>query len=210
MPRGKSSNGVYQQLISSKEGVTSMPKKIIAIVAALFFISLTSLGIAQQQVKSTTLKVGSVDLQKALNTCEVGKAAAAKLNKALEDAKKKYETQGQSLQKEQEGLERQSSVLDEQVFKDKVRDFQSRAREWERFRKDVETDIRQQHNELVDKISKELIAVTEQVGKESGFTLVLERSLVPYIDPTLDITDEVIKRYNQKSGAKPGPAPSSK
>jgi hypothetical protein len=33
-----------------------MSKKIIAIVAALFFLSLTSLGIAQQQVKSTTLK----------------------------------------------------------------------------------------------------------------------------------------------------------
>ncbi|HPD60281.1 MAG TPA: OmpH family outer membrane protein [Thermodesulfobacteriota bacterium] len=187
-----------------------MLKKIIAVVAALAFISLTSVGIAQQQVKSGTLKIGSVDIQKALNTCEAGKAAAAKLNKALEDAKKKYEAQGQALQKEQEALERQSSVLDEQVFKDKVRDFQSRARDWDRFRKDVETDIRQQHNEIVDKISKELIGITEQVGKEGGFTLVVERSLVPYIDPTLDITDEVIKRYDQKSGAKSGAVPSAK
>ena len=158
-----------------------MSKKIIAIVAALFFLSLTSLGIAQQQIKSATLKVGSVDIQKALNTCEAGKAAAAKLNKALEDAKKKYESQGQTLQKEQEGLQRQASVLDEQVFKEKVRDFQGKAREWDRFRQDIEADIKQQHNEIVDKISKELIAITEQVGKEGGFTLVLERSLVPYI-----------------------------
>jgi|WetSurMetagenome_2_1015567.scaffolds.fasta_scaffold136062_2 outer membrane protein len=187
-----------------------MSKKIIAIVAVLFFISFTSLGIAQQQVKSATLKVGSVDIQKALNTCEAGKAAAAKLNRALEDAKKKYEAQGEALKKEQEGLERQSSVLDEQVFKDKVRDFQGKARDWDRFRKDIEADIRQQHNEIVDKISKELIEITEQVGKEGGFTLVLERSLVPYIDPTLDITDEVVKRYNQKSGAKTAPAPSPK
>jgi outer membrane protein len=187
-----------------------MSKKIIAIVAALFFLSLTSLGIAQQQVKSATLKIASVDIQKALNTCEAGKAAAAKLNKALEDAKKKYEAQGQGLQKEQEALERQSSVLDEQVFKDKVRDFQAKARDWDRFRKDIEADIKQQHNEIVDKISKDLIGITEQVGKEGGFTIVVERSLVPYIDPTLDITDEVIKRYNQKSGAKTGPAPSAK
>ena len=183
-----------------------MSKKIIAIVAALFFLSLSSLGIAQQQVKSSAFKVGSVDIQKALNTCEAGKAAAAKLNKALEDAKRKYESQGQALQKEQEALERQSSVLDEQVFKDKVRDFQAKARDWDRFRKDVETDIRQQHNEIVDKISKELIGITEQIGKEGGYTIVVERSLVPYIDPTLDVTDEVVKRYNQKSGAKAAPA----
>jgi len=183
-----------------------MSKKIIAIVAALFFLSLTSLGIAQQQVKSATLKVGSVDIQKALNTCAAGKAAAAKLNKALEDAKKKYEAQGQTLQKEQEALERQSSVLDEQIFKDKVRDFQAKARDWDRFRKDIEADIKQQHNEIVDKISKDLIALTEQIGKEGGYTIVVERSLVPYIDPTLDVTDEVVKRYNQKSGAKAAPA----
>ena len=188
-----------------------MSKKIIAMmVAALFFLSLTSLGTAQQQVKSTNLKIGSVDIQKALNTCEAGKAAAAKLNKSLEDAKRKYEAQGQALQKEQQALERQSTVLDEQVFKDKVRDFQGKARDWDRFRKDIETDIRQQHNEIVDKISKEIIGITEQVGKEGGFTLVVERSLVPYIDPSLDITDEVIKRYNQKSGVKAGPAPSPK
>jgi outer membrane protein len=185
-----------------------MPRKSIAIVAILFFLSLTSLGIAQQQVKSTTLKVGSVDIQKALNTCEAGRAAAARLNKALEEAKKKYEAQGQALQKEQESLQRQSTVLDEAVFKEKVRDFQGKAREWDRFRQDMEADIKQQHNEIVDKISKELIAITDQVGKEGGYTLVLERSLVPYIDPTLDITDEVVRRYNQKSGGKAGPAPS--
>jgi outer membrane protein len=184
-----------------------MSKKIIAVVATLFFLSLASLGTAQQQVKPTGIKMGSVDIQKALNTCEAGKAAAAKLNKSLEDARKKYEAQGQALQKEQESLERQSSMLDEQVFKDKVRDFQSKAREWERFRKDVETDIRQQHNEIVDRISKELIEITEQLGKEGGYTLVVERSLVPYIDPSLDITDQLIKRYNQKGGAK---APAAK
>ena len=187
-----------------------MPKKIIVIVAALFFLSLPSIGIGQQQVKATTFKIGSVDIQKALNTCEAGKAAAAKLNKALEDAKKKYESQGMALQKEQEALERQASVLDEQVFKDKVRDFQAKARDWERFRKDAETDIRQQHNEIVDKISKELIAITEQVGKEGGYTLVVERSLVPYIDPVLDITDTVMKRHNQKSGVKAGTATPAK
>ena len=187
-----------------------MSKKSIAIVATLFFLSLTSFAIGQQQAKTTTLKIGSVDVQRALNTCEAGKAAAAKLNKALEEAKKKYETQGQALRKEQEALERQESVLDEQVFKEKVRDFQAKARDWDRFRKDMETDIRQQHNEIVDKISKELIAITEQVGKEGGYTLIVERSLVPYIDPALDVTDTVIKRHDQKSGIKPGSAAPAK
>ncbi|MCX8012227.1 MAG: OmpH family outer membrane protein, partial [Desulfobacterota bacterium] len=180
---------------------------VLVLLTAVAIVTLTFSGsFAQQATKP--LKIGSVDIQKALNSCEAGKAAAAKLNKALEDAKRKYEAQGEALKKEQEALERQESVLNEEVFKEKVRDFQAKARDWERFRKDVETDIRQQHNEIVDKISKELIEITEQVGKEGGFTLIVERSLVPYIDPTLDVTDEVIRRHNQKkAGTTSAPSP---
>jgi len=179
---------------------------LIGLTALAIVLLTSSINLAQQPTKP--FKIGSVDIQKALNSCEAGKAAAAKLNKALEDAKRKYEAQGEALKKEQEALERQESVLNEEVFKEKIREFQAKARDWERFRKDVEADIRQQHNEIVDKISKELIEITEQVGKEGGFTLIVERSLVPYIDPTLDVTEEVIKRHNQKNAAKTGsPSP---
>ena len=55
---------------------------------------------------------------------------------------------------------------------------------------------------MVEKISKELIEIANKIGKEAGYTLIVERSLVPYIDSSLDITDEVIKRHNAQYGTK--------
>ena len=175
-----------------------MHKKTI-VVTAITLLFLTSIVSAQAQVN---LKLGYVDVQKALNISGAGKDAAAELNKALEKAQKKYLEQGEQLKAEKESLERQGSLLEEEVLQDKMRDFRAKYREWERFRQDTENDIKQQHNQMVDKISKDLIEIADKIGKEGGYTLIVERSLVPYIDSSLDITDEVIKRHNAQYGKK--------
>jgi len=169
-----------------------MYKRIIA-VTGIAILFLTSMASAQVQVN---FKLGYVDIQKALNICVGGKDAAAKLNKELEKAKNKYEAQAEELKREKETLERQGPLLEAEVLQDKMRDFRAKYRDWERFRRDMENDIKQQHNEMVDKISKELIEIADKIGTEGAYTLIVERSLVPYIDPSLDITGELIKRHD--------------
>jgi len=176
-----------------------MHKKVLAFAAVVLF-ALTSVAKGQVQVN---FKLGYIDIQKALNVCSAGKDAAEKLNKEMEKAKTKYESQAEELKREKEALERQGPLLEENVLQDKLRDFRAKYREWERFRQDTENDIKQQHNGMVDKISKELIEIADQLGKDGGYTLIVERSLVPYIDQSLDITDEVIKRHDTKYGKKP-------
>ena len=143
-------------------------------------------------------KLAYIDVQKALNICDSGKEAAVELNKEMEGAQKKWGKQGEELKREKETLEKQSSLLDEEVLSEKMRDFRTKYRDWERLGKDAQNDIRARHNEMVEKITSELIEIADTLGQEKGYTLILERSLVPYIDPKLDITDEIIKRHNEK------------
>lgn len=169
-----------------------MQKKALLIAAVIVFV-LAPLAWGEGP---GTFKVASIDVQKALNTCEMGKAAVAELNKDMERAQKEWGAKGEELKREKENLERQASLLDEDALSNKTRDFREKYRDWERFRKDVENDIRQRHNELVQRITSELIQIADTLGKEKGYTLILERSLVPYMDPSLDVTDEIIKRHN--------------
>ena len=172
-----------------------MYKKIIPIAIMIVILCFHSRLKGEEK---GNLKIGYVDIQRALNLCDAGKDAAAELSKELEEAKKKYEEQGEELKREKETLERQGPLLEEEVLQEKMREFRAKYRDWERFRRDTENDIKQRHNEMVEKITKELIEIANEIGKEGGYTLIVERSLVPYIDPSLDITDEVIKRHNEK------------
>jgi len=167
-----------------------MYKKLLPIFVATTMIVFAAASYAQ------SMKLGYIDVQKALNVCEAGKKAAEELNREMEKAKTEWGKKGEELKREKETLEKQATLLDEDVLGEKMRDFRAKYRDWERIGKDAQNDIRQHHNELVEKITSELIEIADTIGKDKGYTLILERSLVPYIDPSLDITDEVIKRHD--------------
>ena len=70
-------------------------------------------------------------------------------------------------------------------------------REYIRVAQDSDTEVRKKDTELRDMILKEIIELVDNVGKEEGYTLIIERGPVLYLDSVIDITDEIIRRYNE-------------
>jgi Skp family chaperone for outer membrane proteins len=68
------------------------------------------------------------------------------------------------------------------VAEDANRDFEKRVREAE-----MET-------------TREIFAVIQEYGKDQGFGIVLERSSIIFSAPTVDVTADIIKRYDGKTG----------
>jgi outer membrane protein len=56
------------------------------------------------------------------------------------------------------------------------------------------------YERLVAPLSKEIFELIQQVGKEDGYTMVFQRDSAGllYTRESIDITDEVIKRFNRK------------
>ena len=56
----------------------------------------------------------------------------------------------------------------------------------------------------MSRFKEEVLPIIETVAKEKGFSLVLDLSTtgVAYFDKAIDITDEVVKRYNASKGLK--------
>ena len=69
-------------------------------------------------------------------------------------------------------------------------------------RKRVEEDSLKDYQrlefQLINRFKQEVLPIIETVAKEKGFSLVLDLSItgVAYFDQTIDITEEVVKRYN--------------
>ena len=66
-----------------------------------------------------------------------------------------------------------------------------------RIKQDMEDDLKKKDNELTSAILKDVLEITKKVGAEHGFSLVLQAGpQVVYADSSLDITDEVLKKYD--------------
>ena len=155
----------------------------------------------------TAMKVGLVDLFKAVNESEQGKKAKADLESMIKNKQTSLEEKGKAIEKLKGELEKQGGVLSAEAKKSKEEDFERLTREYQRTVADSQNEVRKQEGELTGRIVKDLRAVIAGIAQEEQYTLILENaeSLVLFADKGLDITDKVILKFDsskQKSGKK--------
>ena len=175
-----------------------------------------SLGLAGT-VQAQGVKVGVVDLQAVLDGSVRGQAAKERL-KELGDqlqreiqAKREFkERKEEELQNLRSEIQRQGLVLSEQARMAKEEEFRKSIRELQRFISDTNNfidDATQQFREKEVRETQLLLGdirdVVREIGDRDQYTIILEgndsAALVLYIDAAVDLTDEVIQRFDQTS-----------
>ncbi len=146
------------------------------------------------------LKIGYVDVQKALNFCEAGIAAKKTITEELDKMQKVLSAKQKELDKIKEDLDKRGSVMNESVRTEKEREYQTKTRELERLKQDGEEDLRKKDQDFTTQILKKLTAIIKKMGEDGKYTLIMEMNqpVVLYVSNALDLTDEVIKISDQK------------
>ncbi len=149
------------------------------------------------------LKVGFVNLQKAISQSQRGKDARQSFQAALKDKQNALFKEKQAIEKQRKSLEKQALLMKESERARAQRRFQLRVRDYERKMTDVREELGLKEREITDEILKDLQKIIGEVGKTGKFTMILERSQLLYTDKGTDITDDVIKLYNERFRNKP-------
>lgn len=166
-------------------------------------IALLLVLLAATTAQAQTQKIGFVDLQRALNESEAGKRAKedfrGQLDKVQTDLKRKKD----ELDRMKEQIEKKGAVLKDEERRNMEKDFQKKVRDFERTYKDTQTEMQGKDNELTAKILADLQEVIQEVGRDEGYTLILEASTnVLYGNPSADLTERIIETYNTRGPKK--------
>ena len=75
----------------------------------------------------------------------------------------------------------------------------------ERLQQDVQQELAQRQSELTSEITQKIAEIITAMGEEEGYTLIFNaiQSGLVYVGPTLDITDEIIRRVDAMSAPDP-------
>ncbi len=144
------------------------------------------------------LKVGYVDLQKALNTCKAGKDAKGTISALVKKYEDEFKAKQEDLLKLKTNLEKQASLLSVDARKEKEREYQQEVKELQRFQKDVKEELQQKDADHTKRILNELFETLKSIGKEGQYTMILEKNegAVIYADEKIDLTDQLVKKYD--------------
>ncbi len=170
---------------------------------AWFFIVCWALGMAFvfPAWGAEEVKIGFVDMQRALNQCSAGQEAKKAITGEVDKIQKTVGAKQKELEKLKEDMEKRGSVMNESVRMEKERDYQAKLRDLQRMQRDFEEDLRRRDREFTDRVLRDLDQIIKKIAEDGKYTLILERNqpAVIYISGTLDLTDQVIKIANQKS-----------
>ena len=164
---------------------------------ALTLIAL-SLLVAGPAFAQAGPKLGIVDFQRALNEVEEGKTAKSTLEGRYEQARLEVEAKRAAIEQMGADLEAQKPMLSVDALRQKESEYQAKMIEFQQIMMEQQQTMALMEQELTGDILEKLYAVAGTIGAEGGFNLIVEASAVVYVNGTVDITEQVIARFNNK------------
>ncbi len=154
---------------------------------------------APSPAPARTAKVAVIDVERILLESNRGKKALGE----IEAVRKQKQQEGDAKQKEITDLRQKIKDGQLSLSEDKLADLKKQLEDkliaLQRFQDDAQRDLSKKRDEVLDQIEKSVFPVINKIGEEGGYTMIFNkyRSGLVYADDSVDITEQVIARYNQ-------------
>lgn len=169
-------------------------------IVLIFFVTmLVSAGIAQQ-----TLTIAVVNSQEVLDKSTEGKKVMAQLQSKDSKAQADIAKMDEDIRILETRLNTQRLTLTQESMIQMQADLERKRTDRVRFAEDMSREIQELQQTLYIRIQSELLPIIEAVGKEKNLDLIfdLTASGAIYFNPTIEITAEIIQRYDASKASK--------
>lgn len=128
--------------------------------------------------------------------------AAQNVREQLEGKQKAFQSdiskKQEALQKEDQELGKQRSVLSKSAFEEKATKFRAKATEVQKEVQSKKALLDNAFERALNEIQKATVDIISDLAKEKGFSVAIPTSQTLFADTKLDISTEVLTRLNQK------------
>ena len=144
------------------------------------------------------VKIGVMNVQKIIVTCDAGKEAKIRFEKKMKDLQNSFKEEENTLKKLQDEIKKKSSAWSEEKKAEKIRGFQKMGRELQAKTEDARFEMKQLQDKELEPILKALEKVVNTFGEENGYTTIMDsKTGVIYFDKKIDIDDTIVKKLNE-------------
>ncbi len=182
-----------------------MKKSLLMTMAMLLLAAPMAIGAqAAKTGAKKEIKIGYVDLQRALNESNEGKAAKVELQAAVKDMQADIDKKVAERDKLKAELDKQASVLSPKAKKEKEAQLEKLGSEAQDLITKSNTEMQQKQREKEIVILKKIKDAIEQIGKSGNYLVILPSDVILYSDGAKELTDEVIKDVNETAATPAG------
>jgi outer membrane protein len=169
-----------------------------------FLVSIAVAALAAPMFAQTApARVAVVDVQKVLTQSTAGKAAYEKLKKMQEDRVAKAKQMDDEMKKLESDLSTKRISLAEDKLAEMQKQLADKRINMQRYAQDADREIGEARDRELQALQVKIEPVIDAIGKEMGLALIFNKfeSGLVYASDAVEITDTVIKRFNEAATA---------
>lgn len=173
---------------------------VLAVLLLLLLAAAAPLSTAQEPTK-----IGVINSQEVLEKSAEGKRVIARLQEKDKSNQAGLDKLDQEINQTQTRLNTGRLTLSEEQLYNLNADLNKKQTDRKRIAEDAVRDFQDIQVKLFNKVQSELIPIIDQLGKEKGIEVIfdLAKSGAVYVNPAIDVTAEVIKRYDASKATTP-------
>ncbi len=162
-----------------------------AVILALVFMT--------SAVSFANIKVGYVDMQKAITQTKGGKKAFNKLKAFQKTKQKELDKKKKSMEKERTELEKKFAVYSNEKKIQVQQEFQKKAIAAEQYFRNSQMELQKKEKDLLEPVIKGLRGAITKYAEKEGYVMIFEKngSSLLFAAKGSDLTSKVVKAYGK-------------
>jgi outer membrane protein len=169
-----------------------------------FLVSIAVAALAAPMFAQTTpARVAVIDVNKVLTSSAAGKSAYDKLKKMQDERMERAKGMDEELKKLNSDIETKRLSLSEDKLTEMQKQLADKRINMQRYAQDAEREIGEARDKELMALEAKIKPVIDTIGKEMGLAAIFNKfeSGLVYASDAVDITDTVIKRFNEAQPA---------
>lgn len=168
-----------------------MKKFLVAVAVA----ALAPVALAQ----TSPARVAVIDVNKVLTQSTAGKASYEKLRKMQEERLEKAKGMDEELRKLATDIDAKKLSLSEEKLAEMQKQLADKRIAMQRYAQDADREVAEARDRELQALESKIKPVIDAIGKEMGLAAIFNKfeSGLVYASDAIDITDTVVKRFNE-------------
>lgn len=163
-------------------------------------VAVAVVAAAVTDASAQDVRIGVINLQRALNESNAGKKAKARFKEQIDRLQSDLEKKKNDVDALKDQLAKKALVMKDEERRNLEKEYQTKLREFERAYEDSQGELQFKDSELTRDLVKQLQEVIQDYGRRGGYTVILEQAGggLLYGAAHIDLTDAIIAEFNQK------------
>ncbi|NQW09681.1 MAG: OmpH family outer membrane protein [Alphaproteobacteria bacterium] len=167
-------------------------------LAPVVAVLVGAVALVPAKAQEAKLPIAVVDVQGVMRASKAAKVIQTKIDARRDTYQEEVTAEERRLRQAEQELVQQRAILSPEAYQQRVKDFQTEVAEVQRGVQSRKRTLDEAFAKAMNEVRRTLVGVVAEIAEHNGIKVVLFKSQIVIAEKTLDISEQVLARLDER------------